>query len=77
MNKLEKPDFSVAINTREIVNPAEVIMLKADGNYTAIFFTNGRKTVIAKSLKYMEPLFEPYQFYRTHQSYLINMNYIS
>ena len=66
----------VLINTREQVNPNEVIMQKADANYTVLYFKNGKKKMIAQTLKHLEPIFTPYQFYRTHQSYLINMNCI-
>ncbi len=67
----------VKLNTRETVNPSEVLMLKADANYTVIYFINGRKKMISRTLGLMESIFAPYNFYRAHQSYLINMNQVT
>lgn len=55
------------------INPNEVIMLQADINYTILHFANGQKTIVATPLKTLESRLVPYDFYRTHKSYLINL----
>lgn len=55
------------------INPTEVVMLQADINYTILYFANGQKTIVATPLKTLESRLVPYDFYRTHKSYLINL----
>lgn len=55
------------------VNSASISYLKAESNYTYIFFKNGSSILISKTLKYAEQIFGG-DFIRVHQSYLINKN---
>ena len=48
----------------------------ADGNYTTIYSSTGSKFVISKTLKETEEIIRHPAFFRTHQSYLINLNFI-
>lgn len=63
----------ISIGGRQEVNPAEVVMLQAEINYTLVYFVNGRKTIVATPLKKLEERFTPFEFYRTHKSYLVNL----
>ena len=54
----------------------EVIMLKSDKSYTTVFLTEDRKILVSKTLKDVEKKFDFPQFFRVHNSYLINMNHI-
>lgn len=54
----------------------DILRCNADDNYTHIYFNPNKKITIAKTLKYFENLLQPYSFFRTHQSHLINLNYI-
>jgi len=47
---------------------------KSDGNYTEIYTREGEKIVFAKKLKFMEHLLPPQQFFRTHNSYIVNLD---
>ncbi|WP_340199645.1 LytR/AlgR family response regulator transcription factor [Ascidiimonas sp. W6] len=54
----------------------EIILLKAEGNYTQIFLTNNRKFLLSKTLKeVIKDLPESY-FYRIHHSYCINLKHV-
>ncbi len=64
---------NIHIGGRQEVNPQEVVMLQAEINYTVLFFVNGTKTIVATPLKTLESRFMPYDFYRTHKSYLVNI----
>ncbi|MCK5815344.1 MAG: response regulator transcription factor [Flavobacteriaceae bacterium] len=54
----------------------KVVMLKSDKSYTTIFLSNNQEIVISKTLKDVEKKFQFPQFYRVHNSYLINLNHV-
>jgi len=58
------------------VNPEEIYYCKADGNYCEIFFANGNKEILSKKIKEVETIINNTVFYRVHNSYLVNTNYI-
>lgn len=53
----------------------EILYCKSDGNYTEIYFTQGRMEVLSKRLKDMEELLGR-TFVRVHNSYVVRMNAI-
>lgn len=56
---------------------SEILFLAACINYTEIFFTNGRKLIVATPMKTLEKRFESSgHFFRTHKKYLVNLHYI-
>ncbi|MBA4850499.1 LytTR family DNA-binding domain-containing protein [Emticicia sp. BO119] len=67
---------TVHIGGRQHVSPQEVIVLIAEINYTIVHFSDGHKTIVATSLKYLEERFHNCNFFRTHRSYVVNLNYI-
>ena len=54
----------------------DIIRCQSDINYTHIFLEGNKKITVAKTLKHFETLLEPYHFFRTHQSHLINLSCI-
>ena len=46
--------------------------MKADINYTHIHLQNGKKIMIAKTLKSFETILANHQFYRIHRAVMIN-----
>ena len=66
----------IALSTKEsieLVHPSEIILCESDNNYTMVFMKN-RKKFISKTLKEFEELLSPFNFFRSHQSYLINID---
>lgn len=61
---------------KKYLKPNEIIRLKADANYTEISLTNGNQIIISKTLKELEKTFCTLNFYRTHKSYMINLEHI-
>lgn len=55
--------------------PGEIIRLQADGTYTHIF-TNGEKYTGTKNIKEYELLLADQNFFRSHNSHLINLNHV-
>ncbi|MGB1242037.1 MAG: LytR/AlgR family response regulator transcription factor [Chitinophagales bacterium] len=70
---------NILLKTQEsyhVVKIAEIIYCQSEGNYTTFFIKNGRKILVSKPLKYYTQLLAGREFYRIHQSYLINMKSI-
>ena len=59
-----------------LLDRADVIMLKSDKSYTTIFLTNEKKIVVSKTLKEVEKKFMYPEFFRVHNSFLININHV-
>jgi len=53
----------------------EIIRCEASDNYTT-FYTAGEQLLVCKTLKEFAELLQPHGFVRTHQSHLININFV-
>ena len=56
------------------VGVEEIMRLEADGSYTAFFLNDGRKLLVSQRMKTYEELLPRKQFYRTHNSHVINLS---
>lgn len=61
----------------EVVKTKDIVLCKADGNYTEIIFSNNTKKIISKNLKFFENLLKGQQFMRIHKSYIVNLSEVS
>lgn len=52
----------------------DIIRIEASSNYSTFYFTNNTKLTIAKTLKEFEEMLLPYNFFRVHNSHLINLS---
>jgi two-component system LytT family response regulator len=71
---------AIAIPTSEgieFITHDEILYCEAQVNYTLIHKANQRPLLISKTLKEIESMLEHFPFIRIHQSYLININYLS
>jgi two-component system LytT family response regulator len=59
-----------------LLDKNDVIMLKSDKSYTTLYLTNEQQIVVSKTLKEVEKKFQFPQFYRVHNSYLINLTHV-
>lgn len=57
------------------VNIQDIVNCESDKNYTTFYFINAPKLVVSTNLKEYEKLLTLFNFFRTHQSHLINMAY--
>lgn len=76
--KRDKP-FKIALATKESIEfvvPKEIITCTSDSNYTIIYLQDGRKLLISKTLKEFEEMLQPFNFFRTHNSHLVNLEEI-
>ncbi len=53
-----------------------IVRLQSEGNYTGIYFSNGKKEIVAKILRDFEELLENLGFVRIHHSHIINLTHL-
>lgn len=58
------------------LEPADISHIESDGNYSTIFLSNNKKLMVTKKLKEVNELLPNEQFFRIHNSYVINLNKI-
>ncbi|MDP3313914.1 LytTR family DNA-binding domain-containing protein [Lutibacter sp.] len=59
-----------------LLDKEDVVMLKSDKSYTTIFLKSEQQILVSKTLKEVEKKFQFPEFFRVHNSYLINLNHI-
>lgn len=58
------------------IQVSDIIRCQSDVNYTTLYLRDRQKLVVAKTLKEFEELLADYNFFRVHNSHLINLAYI-
>ena len=82
--KFQKTNPTVASNTicirsygdYQFISLNDIVYLKADNNTTDFFLQNGRRLTAYKTLKHYENNL-PFYFFRIHNSYIVNSNFVS
>ena len=59
-----------------VVNPDNIIRCESDRNYTFIFLTDGRRILVSRTIKEYDEMLADFNFFRIHQSHLINLNFL-
>ena len=54
----------------------DIVFVEANRSYCEIYLTNGEKRLCTKSLSEVEKKLPSTIFFRCHQSYVINLNYL-
>lgn len=79
-NLLSKPFLNkLAIPTHDgllFFDIQTIVNLEAQSNYTMIFFADSTKLLASRTLKEFEEILPENLFFRTHNSYIINLNFI-
>jgi two-component system, LytTR family, response regulator len=74
------PKFKkICINNLEglIFQPIhEILYCESDNSYTTFYISNGKKILASKTMKEYESILVHHGFYRIHNSYLINLEYV-
>ena len=60
-----------------IISFNEIVCLKASNNYTSIVLTDNSVILVSKTMKDFEDKLKEPLFFRTHKSYMINMDYFN
>ena len=69
----------IAISTLEgllFFDLNDIIHIEAQSNYTVFSFSNRPRLTVSRTLKEFEDLLPPEQFFRSHHSHIINLQYI-
>ncbi|WP_454804364.1 LytR/AlgR family response regulator transcription factor [Mucilaginibacter phyllosphaerae] len=75
-NKLSQRLALTALNETRYVNHNDILRCEADNTYTKFILTSGEEILVSKTLKEYADILSDQAFIRTHQSHLININYI-
>jgi two-component system LytT family response regulator len=54
----------------------DILYCQAESNYTSVVLTGGKKILVSKVLKEIDETLSGPDFFRVHNSYLINLNHI-
>jgi two-component system, LytTR family, response regulator len=60
----------------EFIHMNEIVYLQSDSNYTWVHLCDQKKHLLTKTLKDMQAMITFPQFFRAHQSYLVNLNHV-
>ncbi|HYV94238.1 MAG TPA: LytTR family DNA-binding domain-containing protein [Chitinophagales bacterium] len=55
----------------------DIIRCESEANYTMFHLKSGEKILVSRTLKEFDEMFRDYNFFRVHQSHLINLQHIS
>jgi len=61
----------------ELVKIDEIIRCESNDNYTSIYLITDKRITVSKSIKEYDLMLSEFDFFRIHQSHLVNLNYIS
>lgn len=79
-NTLTEDKKKIVITTEKetyFLEMSNILRCEADGSYTKLYLVSNDTIYTSKTLKYYDDLLNSYHFFRTHQSHLININFIS
>lgn len=80
MDTHKTKDFDrITLSSQEgltVVKLDNIQRLESDSNYTHFFLRSGEKITVPKSLKEYETILPEQRFFRTHQSHIINLDYV-
>ncbi len=60
----------------EVVDIQYVVRCESSDNYTIFYFESGQKLMVTRTLKTFEKQLSKHQFFRSHQSHLVNLQYL-
>ncbi len=60
----------------DFINLSSIIRCQSEGNYTIIYLKDGRKITVARTLKDFEELLSGYDFFRVHNSHIVNLSHV-
>ncbi len=75
----EKVQTKIALPTgvgHEIMEIKDIVRCQAESNYCNFYFADGNKMLVCRTLKDVETILSEQDFFRVHQSHLINPKYV-
>lgn len=76
MNKVPQRIILPTQEAMHVVKINQIMHCETSGSYTTFYLNDGKKIMVSKPLKNYESILISPDFFRVHQSYLINTNYV-
>ena len=76
-NSMQKKIVLRTSDSLHIINIDDISHCKSDNSYTTFYLRNREEIVVSKSIKDYANILSEYHFIRPHQSYLVNLNFIT
>lgn len=76
----KKAPQKIVLRTSEalyLTDISDILYCQSDNSYTTFYLSDKREVLVSKGIKEYSDLFEGQDFFRPHQSYLVNLNHIS
>ncbi|MEZ5046929.1 MAG: LytTR family DNA-binding domain-containing protein [Chitinophagaceae bacterium] len=73
VKKIALPTFDGII----FLNPEDIVRCMSSNNYTYVYQKQNKELLVSKTLKEIESILSTSNFYRVHNSHLVNLNYVS
>jgi two-component system LytT family response regulator len=70
----------IVLNTNDAVHfirLENILYCKSENSYTTFYLTNHEQIVVSKNIKEFENQLSDAHFFRSHQSYLVNLDHIT
>ncbi|MFT6802905.1 MAG: DNA-binding LytR/AlgR family response regulator [Salibacteraceae bacterium] len=67
---------TINLGSRRKANPSDIAKLEAQDNYTLIHFTDGTELLSSTTIGTLEKRLQPFRFFRTNRSTVINLDYL-
>jgi two-component system, LytTR family, response regulator len=61
----------------QFIKACDILYMKSESNYTHVYFVNGRKMFLSKTMKRLFTYLPEKQFVRIHHSYVVNKEFIT
>ena len=76
-NPTDKPKKILFKTSEKVkaVNIDDIVRLESESNYTSVFLKDGKTLLVSKPLKEYNDILEERNFFRSHQSHLINLEF--
>lgn len=65
-----------SIDKIEFILVDDIVYLKSEGRYTFFYLTDGSKVVASRNLGDFEDVIDKLQFFRIHNSYIVNLKHV-
>ena len=79
INNISREVKKIVLKTSDsihLINVNDILRCESDGNYTKFYFTNQQTIMVSKNIKEYYDMLKDFQFFRSHQSHIVNINYI-
>lgn len=79
LSSVKSQDEKIAVPTGdglEFIIIKTIVHIESNSNYSKLFFADGKNLLVTKLLGEFEEILTPYNFFRIHNSHLINLSYL-